>query len=275
MDFGEVAAAVAGVPFMEPHQGKVLYDHIRQSGAVDVLELGTAHGVGAAYMAAALPPQGRVTTVDFEGAVFEPSPERVIARAGLSDHVTIERKYSSYTWWLKAELQRNPEPHFDLIYLDGSKNWTIDGLAVYLAERLIRPGGWLVMDDLGWTYASHPERANSDGVTIRSLSEDERNEPHLRAVFDLIVSHHPNFAEMRIQDEWWGWARKMPGAPKTLSIEISKTPAAIVMGALRRAKRSAVERLRQRSKRSLRPSDGDVADVNFRGSLTERKPNLT
>jgi len=47
--FEQVAAAVAGVPFMSPEQGRVIHDHVAGAHARDVLELGTAHGVGAAY----------------------------------------------------------------------------------------------------------------------------------------------------------------------------------------------------------------------------------
>ncbi len=48
--FDEVARAVAGVPFMSPAQGRLVHDHIVRTGAADVLELGTAHGVGAAHV---------------------------------------------------------------------------------------------------------------------------------------------------------------------------------------------------------------------------------
>jgi len=84
-----VAAAVAGVPFMSPEQGRVVYDHVRSARPVEVLELGTAHGVGAAYMAAALADNGagRLTTVDFAGAAYDPAPEQVLARAGVADRV--------------------------------------------------------------------------------------------------------------------------------------------------------------------------------------------
>src|ERR1700742_2488517 len=95
--FDEVARAIAGIPFMSPAQGRLVYAHVRDSGARDVLELGTAHGVGAAYMAAA---GAHVTTVDFAGARYDPSPEEIVARAGVADRVTIVREFSSYTWWL-------------------------------------------------------------------------------------------------------------------------------------------------------------------------------
>ena len=138
------------------------------------------------------------------------------------------REFSSYTWWLKEQVQArsdragNVEPLYDFVYLDGAKNWTIDGLAVVLIEKLLRPGGWLLMDDLPWTYAQDPGREATDGIVHRELSEPERSEPHLRAVFDLIVAQHPSFTELKIQDEWWGWARKAPGEPRTLSLETSR-----------------------------------------------------
>ena len=52
--FDAVARAVAGVPFMSPEQGRLVYDHVRETQPDAVLELGTAHGVGAAYLAGAL-----------------------------------------------------------------------------------------------------------------------------------------------------------------------------------------------------------------------------
>ena len=81
-----LASAVAGVPFMSPEQGRTVYDHVRGSGARDVLELGTAHGVGAAYMAQALEDAGtgHLTTVDHAGAAFDPAPEAVLVT--YSDH---------------------------------------------------------------------------------------------------------------------------------------------------------------------------------------------
>src|ERR671930_435874 len=247
--FEQVAAAVAGVPFMSPEQGRLVYDHVKTTHARDVLELGTAHGVGAAYLAAA---GAHVTTVDFESASYDPRPEEVLARAGVADRVTIVRRYSSYTWWLKEQVQAasdahgNVEPRFDFVYLDGAKHFTIDGLAVILAEKLLRPGGWLLMDDLGWTYAQDPNRTATDGIVHRELSEPERTEPHLRAVFDLIVTQHPSFTELKLQDEWWGWARKAPGEPRRYTLETSRPLGALAAGAARRA----VRRLRAARRRA-------------------------
>jgi predicted O-methyltransferase YrrM len=213
-----------------------------------VLELGTAHGVGAAYLAAA---GARVTTVDHAGAAFDPAPEDVLARAGLLDRVTIVREFSSYTWWLKERVAQrsdaagNVSPCFDFVYLDGSKNWTIDGFAVVLVEKLLRPGGWLLLDDLDWTYAQDPGREVTDGIVHRELSEPERVQPHLRAVFELVVAQHPSFTELRVQDEWWGWARKAPGEPRRLTLETSRPLGALAAGSARKLVRRLRRRLAQ------------------------------
>jgi len=238
-----VTQAVAGIPFMSPDQGRVVYEHVRATRPREVLELGTAHGVGSAYLAAGLEDGARLTTVDFAGAAYDPAPEAVLARAGLAGRVEVVRRFSSYTWWLKEEVAArsdahgNVEPRFDFVYLDGAKNWTIDGLAVVLVEKLLRPGGWLLMDDLDWTYADDPGREATDGIVHRSLSEPELTEPHLRAVFDLIVAQHPSFTEVKVQDEWWGWARKAPGEPRRYTLETSRPAGALVAGAMRKAAR--------------------------------------
>jgi predicted O-methyltransferase YrrM len=238
---------------MSAEQGRLVYDHVRTTGPAEVLELGTAHGVGAAYLAGALEDNGsgRLTTVDFAGAAYDPPPEALLARAGVTERVRIVREFSSYTWWLKEQVQARSdrdgsvEPLYDFVYLDGAKNWTIDGLAVVLVEKLLRPGGWLLMDDLDWTYAQDPGREATDGIVHRELSEAERTQPHLRAVFELIVAQHPAFTDVRVQDEWWGWARKAPGEPRRYSVETSRPLGALAAGALRRLKRRAQQRLRR------------------------------
>lgn len=59
---------------------------------------------------------------------------------------------------LMERLERRDRP-FDVCFLDGSHSWETDGLAVLLLERLMVPGGLLIIDDLDWTFASSPERA--------------------------------------------------------------------------------------------------------------------
>jgi predicted O-methyltransferase YrrM len=252
MQFDEVAAAVAGIPFMTPALGRRVYDHIRTTRPEQALELGTAHGVSAAYIAAALAANGRghLTTVDHGGAAYDPAPETVLARAGLTERVTIAREHSSYNWFLKDQIELasddagNCVPRYDFCYLDGCKNFNVDGLAVVLIERLLRPGGWLLMDDLEWTYQDNPWIApHEDGRPLGPMSERERTEPHLRAVFELIVKQHPSFTRLIREDEWYGWAQKgAAGGERRYELATSRPLGALLAGELRRRRRRARRR---------------------------------
>ena len=251
MRFEEVAARIEGIPFMSPELGRRVYDHVRASGPEQILELGTAHGVSAAYMTAALEANGHghLTTVDHGGAAYDPPPEQVLERAGLAHRVTIVREHSSYNWFLKEQLEQssdeagNPSPRYDFCYLDGSKNFNVDGVAVVLIEKLLRPGGWLLMDDLEWTYEDNAWiEPSGDGRPLGPLSQSERTEPHLRAVFELIVKQHPSFTQFRREDDWYGWAQKLPGSARRYELTTSRPLSAVLMAELRRRRRSARRR---------------------------------
>ncbi len=243
MEFDDVAGAVQGIPFMSPVLGRRVYDHVRQHRPEQALELGTAHGVGAAYIAAAMEANGtgRLVSVDHGAASYDPSPQNVLARAGLAHRVELVAEHSSYNWFLKQQIEEasdaegNCEPRYDFCYLDGSKNWNVDGLAVILIEKLLRPGGWLLMDDLEWTYQDNPWIAPSgDGRPLGPPSESELTEPHLLAVFELIVKQHPSFSRFVREDAWYGWAEKQPGAPRRYEVTASRPLSALLVGELRR-----------------------------------------
>jgi len=200
-------------------------------------------------MAAALEANGsgHLTSVDStRWQWLDPTPREVLEKAGLSSWVTLDRRFSTYTWFLKAEIEErldeagSPQPEYDFIFLDGSKNWSVDGLAVVLAERLLRPGGWLLLDDLGWSYEKHCEAPRHYEIEIAKLSDEERIQPHLRAVFDLLMRTNPAFDQLVVQDNWWGWARKSPHVSR-------RTRGGVLSG--RSGARGARARLRQVSRR--------------------------
>ncbi len=137
----------------------------------------------------------------------------------------IVRPDSSYNWFLKEQIDRhsdragNCEPIYDFCYLDGAHNWTVDGLAALLVEKLLKPEGWLLLDDLEWSYASSPSGASEPFP----MSPSERREPHMRAVFDLLVRQHPSFTQFRVENGNWGWAQKSPLRPRRYEVTASRS----------------------------------------------------
>ncbi len=224
VNFDDAAHIVADIP--GPHiparRASLLYKHIRNYRPENLLELGTARGGSAVFMASALAENGigHLTSVDSTRWKWEnPTPLEVLEKAGLSQFVTLDKNFSTYAWFLKGELESCMDADglvrskYDFIFLDGAKNWSTDGITVIIAERLLRPGGWLLLDDLGWNYKQHaPDKKRHYEIDVEKLSESERSEPHLRAVFDLLVRTNPAFDEFVVQDDWWGWARKSPAA---------------------------------------------------------------
>lgn len=217
MKFDAVQRIVGEVPFISPEHALSLYDKILREQPAEILELGIAHGTATCVMAAALDEigAGRITAVDLADAAFSPSAEEQLARCGLSWWADVVRMQTGYTWFLHDEIRRRTangvcEPKYDLCIIDGPKNWTIDGCAFFLVDKLLRPEGWIIFDDYDWTYAAADDtRAATDGITHRELSEAERTTPHIREVFELLVVQHGDYGEFVVEDHKdWAMARK-------------------------------------------------------------------
>jgi Methyltransferase domain len=241
VEFERIKQALEGVPVMTPTQGRIVYDHVIQTRPTHVLELGTASGVSAAYMAAALDELGRgsVTTLDKAQYLPSPLPElQAFAKVPeLLRYVTFERpSHSSYVWWLLRKIEQrsdgagNCEPLYDFCYLDGAHDFTIDGLAAYLVEKLLQPDSWLLLDDLNWSYAADVVPPDPG-----RFSDDEIKAPMVRLIFDVLLKQHPSFTEFRVQDGSWGWARKGSGERRRYALETSQSFQALAVDRLKRA----------------------------------------
>jgi predicted O-methyltransferase YrrM len=233
MRFEEIRKVVGDIPFMTPERGRIMYDHVRHTKPAHALELGIGHGVSSCYIAAALHENGggHLTCVDLCDASFKPSAEELVTHTKLNDFISIQREKSSYTWFLKKLIEQHTtpggtcEPIFDLCYIDGPKNWTIDGAAFFMVDKLLKEDGWLIFDDYDWTYDTNVEKyadAQADGVSIRSLADDERTQPHVEAIFRLLVAQHPNYGDLKVDGNAWAWAHKVRSDDHT--IRLTYTP---------------------------------------------------
>jgi predicted O-methyltransferase YrrM len=193
-----------------------IYQHVIATGARDCLELGTAFGSTSCVMAAAVEENGggMVTTIDH--IARKPVGVTELAQhTGVARYVRgIERK-SGYNLFLLDVLREQTkgavcEPCYDFCFLDGAHLWEPDALATLLAVRLLRPGGWLLMDDLHFKPRSLPgwERIFSD------MSYDEVDTSQVGMVFDLLVKSHSDLERFSLSYAGhMGWARKRGGPP--------------------------------------------------------------
>lgn len=118
---------------VSPPQGKLLHLLVRLTGARRVLEVGTLAGYSAWWMATALPPDGRLVTLEVSEHHAEVARRNL---AGLPVDVLVGPA---------AESLASLEGPFDLVFVDADKPSNVR----YLTEalRLSRPGTLIVLDN--------------------------------------------------------------------------------------------------------------------------------
>lgn len=235
MKFHTIYSYIKNIPHttgIPPNHGKVLYDFILAKKPKECLELGFGHGVSSLYTAAALDEigSGHLTSVDLVSAMKwqKPSIEELLSLTKLSNYVSIVREKTGYTWFLKKMIEANSSsgqcsPIYDFCFIDGCKHWTVDGLAFFLVDKLLKRGGWILFDDLKWTYAGKFKQGQtqSGGISLLEMGEDEINTPHVDLIFRLLVMGHPDYSEFRIEDDWWAWAHKISSSEKKLIVKVT------------------------------------------------------
>jgi predicted O-methyltransferase YrrM len=152
------ASREAGLPPIQvsPSQGKLLYLLARLRGARRILELGTLGGYSAIWLARALPPDGRLVSLELDENHADVARASLLG-AGLADRseVIVGPALRS----LSGLVARGEAP-FDMVFIDADKgNYT-----AYLewALRLTKPGSLIAADNVV-----------RDGSVLDEASKDE------------------------------------------------------------------------------------------------------
>jgi predicted O-methyltransferase YrrM len=127
---------------VSPCQGKLLNLIARMIGARRILEIGTLGGYSTIWLARALPPNGRLITLEFSQKHADIARVN-IERAGLLDRVDIRVGPALDT--LPTIARDSSEP-FDLIFMDADKESNRDYLG--WAVKLARPGSVIITDNV-------------------------------------------------------------------------------------------------------------------------------
>jgi predicted O-methyltransferase YrrM len=169
------ASSDAGLPpiSVSPSQGKLLHLLARAQGARTILEIGTLGGYSAIWLARALPPGGRLITLEAEPRHAEVARAN-LAHAGLADVAEVRVGPALDTL---PKLEAGGDGPFDLIFIDADKPGYPDYLPWSL--RLSRPGSMIIADNVvrgGAVADSASTDANVQGVRwfIEMLAAEPR-----------------------------------------------------------------------------------------------------
>ncbi len=138
------ASTAAGLPEINvsPLQGSFLALLVRLQGARSILEIGTLGGYSTIWLARALPPGGRVVTLEVDQGHADVATAN-LARAGLDEVVEVRVGPALDT--LAQLLDEGAEP-FDVVFIDADK---LNNAAYFAwARRLTRPGSLIVVDNV-------------------------------------------------------------------------------------------------------------------------------
>ncbi|MDQ1692658.1 MAG: hypothetical protein QOH85_193 [Acidobacteriaceae bacterium] len=172
------ANAAAGLPAIDvsPVQGKLLHLLARMQRAERILEMGTLGGYSTIWLARALPPHGRLVTLEFQAKHVEVARQN-LERAGLTSKVEMRQGPAATSL---EQLHAEGAAPFDMIFVDADKRSN----PVYLewSLRLSRPGTLIVVDNVvrdGAVVDAQSEDADIQG--IRRFFEMLSKEPRLSA----------------------------------------------------------------------------------------------
>ena len=144
LDAAIEASTAAGLPSIavSPAIGKLLSLLAGAQRARTILEVGTLGGYSTIWLARALPPGGRVVTLELSPKHAEIAAAN-IARAGLSDLVEVRVGPAAE---MLRRLIDEKHPPFDFIFIDADKPGYPEYLTLSL--RLAAPGTLIVADNV-------------------------------------------------------------------------------------------------------------------------------
>lgn len=168
----EAHAAAHDVPIVNPETGQFLFVTARAIGARRILELGTATGYSGLHLARALPPGGRLVTID-----VDPERQRIArghwAEAGVADRVE--------TLLGKAlDVLPTLDGPFDLLFIDAVKPEYRSYLD--LALPLLRPGAVVLADNVLWSGRVARDARDESTAALRDFNRYATSHPRLDAV---------------------------------------------------------------------------------------------
>jgi predicted O-methyltransferase YrrM len=182
LDDALTASEEAGLPHINvaPNQGKLLHLLARISGARNILEMGTLGAYSTIWLARALPPGGRLVTLEADPRHAEVARAN-LDRAGFAGVAQVRLGPALETLPALADEDAGP---FDLIFIDADKlnypgylDWSL---------KLSRPGTVIIGDNV---------------VRGGAVTDADSTDPSVRGVrrFTELIAAEPRLTATAIQ----------------------------------------------------------------------------
>lgn len=190
-----------------------IHQFILDHQLVDCIELGTGFGATSCMIVDALEQLGNGKLVTLDKYYHQPVNVDVLLQYvgyGNTNKIEVIADELGYNWYLPELILKQTQddyctPLFDFCLLDGAHEWEVDALAFFLVAKLIKPGGWIAIDDINYYFRMMPDWEKFHAHRTRR----ELDTLQMEMVYEIAVKQHPDFEEFHLtHDGRVGWARK-------------------------------------------------------------------
>ncbi len=179
-------AESVGIPLIHisPEQGKFLQLLLHSNQTKNAIEIGSLFGYSTIWIARALPPGGKLYTLELNPKHAE-ATRRNVERAGLSDRVVVIEGDARQT--LPSIAQHAP---FDYAFVDAEKGQYIDYFDQLM--EMLRPGAIIIGDNAsaaGGVWKTNPPASERNYVNaIRAFNQRMAEHPRLSSSLLVPIS---------------------------------------------------------------------------------------
>jgi hypothetical protein len=108
------------------------------------------------------------------------------------------QKYNdSYNWSLLKLVEENDgNPVFDYCFLDGAHTVSVDALAYFLCDKLLRIGGYMDFDDYGWRMRGSSMDPSRIPETSLQYTEEQIDAYQVKMIVDTLVRRDARYREI-------------------------------------------------------------------------------
>lgn len=151
-----------GIPILDRATARLLSTLVHCMQANRILEIGTAYGYSTLWMALAMPPAGRIWTIDPDRERTKIAA-RFFERAGVAGRIDITNQPAVEV--LETFSHRN----LDIVFLDANKEQYPQYLE--LCVPMLKRSGLMIVDNLLWSGRAAAPPHKSDDADTRAIRE--------------------------------------------------------------------------------------------------------
>ena len=204
------AAGFESLSQPSPDALEVLRRLLEVQPSATVAEVGVGIGATSIEMVKMMGGKGSLHLFDFEDRVSELAADlrnsEFCQGLEIVEHGNSRKTFDSYAWTLASMVlsMRNAGQSteaFDFVYLDGAHSYQYDAPSCVILKEMIKPGGYLVFDDMYWSFMKSPVMNPTKKPDIKNHYSDEQLEqPHIEMVVKLFMETDARFKQVYLND---------------------------------------------------------------------------